>query len=78
MVFSLRPGSGDCVCENLNEAKVPDIGRTVSVANTSVTRLVRADGAVAWTLDFFNAQQHLTEHGGQPTEHPAEHDVDPH
>ncbi len=50
----------------------------VSVANTSVTRLVRADGAAAWTLDFFNAQQHLIEHGSQPTEHPAEHDVEPH
>ncbi len=66
------------VCENLDEAEVLDIGRTVSVANTSVTRLVRADGAAVWTLDFFNAQQHLTEHGSQPTEHPAEQDVKPH
>jgi len=50
----------------------------VSVSNTLVTRLVRADGAAAWTLDLLNAQQHLTEHGSQPTEHPAEHDVKPH
>lgn len=47
------------VCERLDEAEVMRIRRSVSVANASVTRLVRPSGSGVWALDRFNSVDHL-------------------
>jgi len=47
------------VCERLDEAEVMRIRRSVSVANASVTRLVRPSGEGPWELSYFNAVEHL-------------------
>ena len=60
------------VLEGLDEATLLELARTATVANGSVTRLVRSgDG---WLLAEFDEQQHLHAEGVRPTEHPGETD----
>jgi probable phosphoglycerate mutase len=47
------------VCEELTESALLEIGRTTTVANTSVTRLVRPSGSGPWRLAGFNDTGHL-------------------
>ncbi|PYF97248.1 Broad specificity phosphatase PhoE [Georgenia satyanarayanai] len=51
------------VCEGMDEATVLDVGRTSTVRNAAVTRLVREEDADTWTLAEFNAADHLRDRG---------------
>ncbi|WP_298459120.1 histidine phosphatase family protein [uncultured Cellulomonas sp.] len=64
------------VCEGLSEADVMAAGRAAAVQNASVTRLVRAPGERLWSMDTFNAVQHLQERGAPTTAQPGRTDVD--
>lgn len=63
------------VCEQLTEAEVLEEGRRRSVRNASVTTLVREPGADLWTLQEFDAADHLADVGVPATEHPGTADV---
>ena len=65
------------VLERMDEGALLDIARVRSVGNASVTRLLRAAPGEPWAVDADNAQHHLIEHGSVPTQHEADHDVDP-
>jgi broad specificity phosphatase PhoE len=59
------------VCERLDESELTAIMRSTSVANASITRLVRPSGAGAWSLDCFNVIEHLAAGGTAPDTDPA-------
>lgn len=65
------------VCERMSEAEVLGIAATSSVANASVTRLVRPSGTGPWTLLSFNEADHIRESGAPVTTHPGDSDVLP-
>jgi len=58
------------VLEGLEEAELLELARTESVANGSVTRLVRTPEG--WRLAAFNEQEHLHAEGAPATEHSGE------
>ena len=57
------------ICERLSEQELLDIASSTSVRNASVTRLVRPSGRGRWTLESFNAVDHLEPGGAPVTEH---------
>ncbi|WAP52405.1 histidine phosphatase family protein [Arthrobacter sp. ATA002] len=57
------------ICERLSEQELLDIASSTSVRNASVTRLVRPSGQGRWTLESFNAVNHLESGGAPVTEH---------
>ncbi len=57
------------ICEGLSETELLDIAAGTSVRNASVTRLVRPQGKGRWTLESFNAVDHLESGGAPVTEH---------
>lgn len=57
------------ICERLSEQELLDIAAGTSVRNASVTRLVRPSGRGRWTLESFNAVDHLESGGAPVTEH---------
>lgn len=57
------------ICERLSEQELLDIASSTSVRNASVTRLVRPSGRGRWTLESFNAVDHLEPGGAPATEH---------
>ncbi len=63
------------VCEGMREADLLAVARSVSVRNASVTRLVRPAGTGLWTVEMFNADDHLQVPGVPVTEHLAERDA---
>lgn len=65
------------ICERLNEANILEIALQTSVANASVTRLVRPSGAGPWQLDAFNVSAHVEAYGAPVTTHPGDSDVLP-
>jgi broad specificity phosphatase PhoE len=60
------------VLEGLDEDSLLELARSATVANGSVTRLVRS--ADAWQVEAFNEQDHLLAEGAPPTEHAGETD----
>lgn len=66
------------VLQGLTEAQLLDVAARQSVANASVTRLVRDPGERLWRLTEFSSSDHLERYGSAPTEHEAERDVHPH
>jgi probable phosphoglycerate mutase len=60
------------VLEGLDEEQLMALARTQSVANGSVTRLVRSDQG--WRAASFNEQGHLVAAGAPTTHHPGESD----
>lgn len=65
------------VCERMSESEVLHIAATTSVANASVTRLVRPSGTGPWQLLSFNEADHMRESGAPVTSHPGDSDVLP-
>ncbi len=65
------------VLEELTEKQLLDLAAAQSVGNASVTRLIRPDTDGPWQPVDFNEQQHLLDHGSEPTTHEAEQDVHP-
>lgn len=63
--------------EGLSEQGLLDIAGTTTVLNASLTRYVRAKGHGPWSLESFNAADHLTEQGVTLTEHGGDADVHP-
>jgi broad specificity phosphatase PhoE len=63
------------VCEGMTESQVMEVSRATPVRNASVTRLVRADGERRWTVDSFNAVEHLEEAPVPTTAQPGRTDV---
>ncbi|MFC4553722.1 histidine phosphatase family protein [Georgenia faecalis] len=59
------------VCEGMDEASVLEVGRTSSVRNASVTRLVRAEDEDQWSLVHYNLADHLVDQGAPVTAQPA-------
>lgn len=59
------------VCEELTEDALMTITRDHTVANTSLTRLVRPTGRGRWQLAEFNTTGHLHTHDTPPTTHPG-------
>ena len=57
------------ICEQLSEAELLDIAAKTSVRNASITRLTRPAGKGRWTLESFNAVDHLETGGAPVTEH---------
>jgi broad specificity phosphatase PhoE len=66
------------VCLGLEERELLEFAQTHPVANASVTRLAREDGAGAWTLEAFSSSEHLVEAGAPVTMHEGDPDVRPH
>jgi broad specificity phosphatase PhoE len=66
------------VLEELTEKQLLDVAAQHSLGNASVTLLARPDPDGPWQPVGFNQQQHLLEHGSEPTAHEAEQDVHPH
>lgn len=58
------------VLEGLDEERLLELARTETLANGSITRLVRTDGG--WRADAFNAEDHLLQTGAEPTRHEGE------
>jgi broad specificity phosphatase PhoE len=65
------------VLEDLTEEQLLELARTETVANASVTRLVRPEEGTAWRLAEFNTQSHL-QGTAEPTTHEGNRDVHPH
>jgi probable phosphoglycerate mutase len=63
------------VLEQLDEDQVFEIARSGSVANASVSRLVRDGADGRWRTAVYNDNRHLEEFGAPTTEHPGEIDV---
>jgi broad specificity phosphatase PhoE len=66
------------VCEGMDEEQLLELGRTSTVRNASLTRLVRPSGLGLWTAQEFNRSEHLSEHGAAVTDHGSDAPVDPH
>jgi broad specificity phosphatase PhoE len=66
------------VCEGMDEEQLLELGRTSTVRNASLTRLVRPSGLGLWTAQEFNRSEHLREHGATVTDHGSDAPVDPH
>ena len=49
------------VCEGMTEQELLELGRSTTIGNTSITRLVRS--GPGWTVAEFNSQAHLLEDG---------------
>lgn len=62
------------ICERLSEGELLDIAASTSVRNASVTRLVRPSGTGRWTLESFNAVDHVESGGAPVTEHAGDED----
>ncbi|MBP3035228.1 histidine phosphatase family protein [Arthrobacter sp. zg-ZUI100] len=62
------------VCERLDEQELLDIAATTSVRNASITRLVRPGGVGRWSMESFNAVDHLSSGGAPVTEHAGDED----
>jgi broad specificity phosphatase PhoE len=65
------------VLEEMTEKEVLDLAARESLGNASITRIVRPDRKEPWQTVDFNVQDHLVEHGSEPTAHEAEQDVHP-
>lgn len=65
------------VGQRLDEGELFAVAGSVSVANASITRLVRPTGTGPWALAEFNATAHLGAAGAETTEHPGRRDVGP-
>jgi broad specificity phosphatase PhoE len=63
------------VCEQLTEQQVLDISSSTPVRNVSLTRLVREEDQLGWTLVSFNDVSHLHEEEVPVTQHPGERRV---
>ena len=65
------------ILERMDESTLLELAATSSVANASVTRLVRPSLDSAWQAADFGAVDHLRRFGVAPTHHGAEDDVHP-
>jgi broad specificity phosphatase PhoE len=66
------------VCLGLDEAELLDFARTHTVANASVTTLVRSSPSASWALDSFSVTDHLARRGAPITHHPGDKDASIH
>jgi broad specificity phosphatase PhoE len=57
------------VCEGLTELDALHLAHTQPLLNGSLTRLVRADRAAPWRVEFFNDVSHLRQAGARVTAH---------
>ena len=65
------------ILEQMDESALLELAATSSVANASITRLVRPSLDSAWQAADFGAVDHLRRFGVAPTHHGAENDVHP-
>jgi broad specificity phosphatase PhoE len=65
------------VCLGLSELDLLDFARSHTVANASITRLVRDRGVEPWRVEYFSATEHLEASGVPVTEHPGDPHVVP-
>jgi broad specificity phosphatase PhoE len=65
------------ILERMDESTLLELAATSSVANASVTRLIRPSLDSAWQAADFGAVDHLRRFGVAPTHHGAEDDVHP-
>ena len=65
------------VCTGLTEPELLDFVERRTVANASLTRLVRAGDSGSWTLEAFSVADHLVEAGAPVTLHEGDPDVQP-
>jgi broad specificity phosphatase PhoE len=63
------------ICDELSEEELLDFTVSHTVANASVTRLVRPSGTGRWTLAAFASHEHLGELDVPVTEHPGDKDA---
>ena len=61
----------------LSEADLLDFAQDHTVANASITHLVRTSAAQPWELASFSNVDHLARHGAPVTVHPGDDDVKP-
>jgi broad specificity phosphatase PhoE len=65
------------VCLGLSERELLEFAQTHTVANASVTRLVREGDTGPWTLEAFSLAEHLVAAGAPVTLHEGDADVQP-
>jgi broad specificity phosphatase PhoE len=65
------------VCLGLSERELLEFAQTHTVANASVTRLVREGDTGPWTLEAFSLAEHLVAAGAPITLHEGDADVQP-